>query len=683
MSIKKSNKLIEESSPYLLQHAYNPVNWHAWNDETLSLALEQDKLIIISVGYAACHWCHVMEHESFEDEEVAQVMNDDFINIKVDREERPDIDHIYMNAVQLMTGAGGWPMNVVALPDGRPVWGGTYFKKDQWTNILRQIANLNKQNPDKLVDYASKLEIGIKNLDLIDINNEKTDFTTVFIKECIENWSQQFDYHFGGINRAPKFMMPNNYHFLLRYAHQTKDEKLMDYVNTTLSKMAMGGIFDHIGSGFSRYSVDEKWHVPHFEKMLYDNAQLVSLYADAYLATKNNLYKEAVIETLSFVKTELTGIEGNFYSSLDADSINDKGSLEEGAYYVWTRNELKNLLQKDYELFSDYYNVNKYGHWEHENFVLIRNEEDASFKKKHKLDEKQFKAKKELWKKTLYDHRQKRRKPGLDDKSLTSWNALMLKAYVDAFRAFGDRSYLDSAILNANFILNKQIRDDGGINHSYKNGESKINGFLEDYATIIDAFISVYELTLDKQWLVLSRDLTNYVFDHFFDDQSKLFYFTSDEDRKLISRSLEYRDNVIPASNSIMAKNLFKLSKYFDNEHYKDIATHMLQTVKPEMQQYPSGYSNWLDLMLNYTNPFFEVVVIGQDVKNSIVELNTSYIPNKLVVGSAKEEYLHLLENKFVEDKTLIYICINKSCKLPVDNIDRAFDVIEEHHETL
>ena len=683
MSIKKSNKLIEESSPYLLQHAYNPVNWYAWNDETLSLALEQDKLIIISVGYAACHWCHVMEHESFEDEEVAQVMNDDFINIKVDREERPDIDHIYMNAVQLMTGAGGWPMNVVALPDGRPVWGGTYFKKDQWTNILKQIANLNKQNPDKLVDYASKLEIGIKNLDLIDINNEKTDFTTVFIKECIENWSKQFDYHFGGINRAPKFMMPNNYNFLLRYAHQTKDEKLMDYVNTTLSKMAMGGIFDHIGGGFSRYSVDEKWHVPHFEKMLYDNAQLVSLYADAYLATKNNLYKEAVIETLSFVKTELTGIEGNFYSSLDADSINDKGSLEEGAYYVWTRNELKNLLQKDYELFSDYYNVNKYGHWEHENFVLIRNEEDASFKKKHKLDEKQFKAKKELWKKTLYDHRQKRRKPGLDDKSLTSWNALMLKAYVDAFRAFGDRSYLDSAILNANFILNKQIRDDGGINHSYKNGESKINGFLEDYATTIDAFISVYELTLDKQWLVLSRDLTNYVFDHFFDDQSKLFYFTSDEDRKLISRSLEYRDNVIPASNSIMAKNLFKLSKYFDNEHYKDIATHMLQTVKPEMQQYPSGYSNWLDLMLNYTNPFFEVVVIGQDVKTRIVELNTSYIPNKLVVGSAKEEYLHLLENKFVEDKTLIYICINESCKLPVDNIDRAFDVIEEHHETL
>lgn len=667
-----TNALINETSPYLLQHAHNPVDWHAWNDEALALAKKENKLIIISVGYAACHWCHVMEHESFEDVEVAQVMNQDFISIKVDREERPDIDQVYMNAVQLMTGSGGWPMNVIALPDGRPVWGGTYFRKEQWISALEQISKLYKTKPETLQEYANKLEQGIKNLDVVVLNSDEPVFSTDFISETIDTWSRQFDHSKGGLMRAPKFMMPNNYHFLLRYGYQTHDDKLKDYVNLTLTQIAYGGVFDQVGGGFSRYSVDDKWHVPHFEKMLYDNGQLVSLYADAYVITKNDLYKEIITETLKFVERELTGKEGNFYSSLDADSHNIEGKLEEGAFYVWQKEDLISHLKDDFSLFSDYYNVNSYGLWEHHNYVLIRKDDDASILKKYNLTSEDLVNKKESWRQILLKERNKRERPRLDDKTLTSWNALMLKGYVDAYRVLGDKKYLEMAIKNAEFIVKNQLREDGGLNHNYKNGKSTINGFLEDYAATIDAFVILYEQTLDPKWLLTARDLTNYSFDHFFDDQSKLFFFTSNSDANLVSRSIEYRDNVMPASNSIMAKNLFKLSQYFDNDHFAKTAKIMLNNVKPEIQAYGSGYSNWLDLMLNYTEPFYEVAIIGDDVIKKISELNQHYIPNKIIVGSTKDEWLGLLENRYVADKTFIYVCVEKACQLPVTNIQDA-----------
>ncbi len=667
-----TNQLINETSPYLLQHAHNPVNWYAWNDQALAIAKEQNKLIIISVGYSACHWCHVMEHESFENKEVAQVMNENYISIKVDREERPDIDQVYMNAVQLMTGRGGWPMNVIALPDGRPVWGGTYFKKEQWISALEQISTLYKKNPEKLTEYADQLELGIKNLDVVSHNPEDVSFSTEFILESIKNWSNQFDHSKGGITRAPKFMMPNNYHFLLRYANQMNDESLKKYVNITLKQIAYGGVFDQIGGGFSRYSVDDKWHVPHFEKMLYDNGQLVSLYADAYLITKDELYKEIIVETLKFVERELTGDKGNFYSSLDADSKNNHGELEEGAYYVWQKQDLKSILKDDYTLFSDYYNVNNYGFWEHNNYVLIRKDDDASIIKKYDLTSDQLKDKKESWRKILLAERNKREQPRLDDKTLTSWNALMLKGYVDAYKVLGDESYLDIAIKNGEFILLNQLRDDGGLNHNYKNDKSTINGFLEDYASTIEAVMALYEQTLNTKWLYTARDLTNYSFDHFFDDESKMFFFTSNNDANLISRSIEYRDNVIPASNSIMAKNLFKLSHYFDNEHYAETAKQMLNNVKPEIQEYASGYSNWLDLMLNYSEPFYEVAIVGKDTFDKISEFNLYYVPNKIIIGSKKDESLPLLQNRYVDNKTLIYVCVNKACKLPVSNVEDA-----------
>ena len=678
MTHEYSNGLINETSPYLLQHAHNPVHWKAWNDETLNEAKTNNKLILISVGYAACHWCHVMEHESFEDIEVAQVMNKSFINIKVDREERPDVDQVYMNAVQLMTGSGGWPLNVVALPDGRPVWGGTYFRKEHWMSVLEQISEIYRENPKKLIEYANKLEAGIKSLDVVNLNTNEIEFKHEFVSNAVNMWSQSFDKIKGGTNRAPKFMMPNNLHSLLREAYQNNNTDLQNYVNLTLTKIAFGGVYDHVGGGFSRYSVDDKWHVPHFEKMLYDNAQLVSLYSDAYLITKYPLYKEVVFETLEFVKRELTSTEGTFYSSLDADSTTKTGKLEEGAFYVWTKDELKKLLNKDFNLFADYYNVNDYGFWEHNNYVLIRNETDETFVTKYNISLSDLNKKKASWKNLLLKERGKRNRPRLDDKVLTSWNALMIKGYVDAFRVFGNQEFLDTAITNAEFILNTQTKDDSGLNHNFKDGKSTINGYLEDYSAVIEAFLSLYENTLDEKWLTASRNLTNYTFDHFFDDTNSMFYFTSDEDSKLVARNTEYKDNVIASSNSIMAKNLLKLSHYFDNETYAETAKTMLHNIMPEIAEYPSTFSNWLDLMLNYTNNYYEIAIVGSKADDKIKAINTYYLPNKLIIGSKIDNHLPLLKNRYIEGKTLIYVCVNKACKLPVSEVEQALTLINE-----
>jgi hypothetical protein len=650
-----------------------------WNEKSLSLAKSENKLILISIGYASCHWCHVMEHESFEDTLVAQTMNSSFINIKVDREERPDVDQVYMNAVQLMTGHGGWPLNVVALPDGRPVWGGTYFKKDQWINVLGQLASLYDKNPEKLTDYADNLEQGIKSMDMVVLNREEPDFKLSFISQVVKEWSQSFDLKMGGPNRAPKFMLPNNYHFLLRYAYQNDDSALQKYVELTLAKMALGGLYDQLGGGFSRYSVDTKWHIPHFEKMLYDNAQLVSLYSDAFLVTKNELYRNAVIETLEFIKNELTSGEGVFYSSLDADSLNEEKKLEEGAFYVWKKDELKSLLKDDYNLFSDYYNINSYGFWEHDNYVLIRVKEDEQFIKEHSIKPDDLQSKKKKWKQILLKEREKRSRPRLDDKALTSWNALMLKGYVDAYRVFGDPSYLETALRNANFIFNQQMNEEGGLFRNYKNGKSSINGYLIDYAATIEAFISLYQITSNEKWLSTARDLTNYAFDNFFDEGSNMFYFTSIKDPELITRNIEFRDNVIPASNSIMAKNLFKLSHYFNNSNYLKTATTMLNNIMPEIKTYGSGFSNWLDLMLNYTNAFYEVAIVGEDAKQKIKELNAHYLPNVLTAGSTAKGEAPLIKERFVENKTYIYVCVNNACQLPVDSVKKAIKLLSKN----
>ncbi|MCL4147074.1 UNVERIFIED_CONTAM: hypothetical protein GTU68_011937, partial [Idotea baltica] len=509
------NALITETSPYLLQHAHNPVNWEAWRPEVLQRAIKENKLLLISIGYAACHWCHVMEHECFEDEGVAQVMNANFINIKIDREERPDIDQIYMDALQMMTGSGGWPLNIIALPDGKPYWGATYVKKHDWITILGQLNKLYLSEPQKVVGYAENLSAGIKEINRINTSKNTNRITVNQIKVMVEDWSAYFDTFLGGYKRAPKFMMPVNMNFLLHYGVTQNDMGILDYVHTTLKRMAWGGIFDHVGGGFSRYAVDTKWHIPHFEKMLYDNGLLVSLYAKAYAQTKNPLYKKVVVQTVAFLEEELLDISDGFYSSLDADSLDDKNKMEEGAYYVWREIELKQLLKEHYPIFKDYYNVNSYGFWEHDNYVLIKDASVSDISTRNKLSESELEQQITSCLQILKEERDKRKKPRLDDKILASWNGLTLKGLTDAYRYLENKYFLNIALRNAKFIRANLMKSNGQLFHNYKDGKTSINGFLEDYASIIDGFIGLYEVTFDKEWLDHSKKLVDYVLENF------------------------------------------------------------------------------------------------------------------------------------------------------------------------
>ncbi len=678
---KHTNSLIQESSPYLLQHAHNPVNWFPWGSKVLEKSVADNKLIIISVGYAACHWCHVMEHESFEDEDVAEIMNSHYYNIKVDREERPDVDMVYMSAVQIMTGSGGWPMNIVALPDGRPIWGGTYFKKEVWKSSLLQIARLYKEEPEKLYEYADKLSEGLKTMQLIpEPAALKNDLSFDLVLAKLE---KNFDLKYGGTKQVPKFVIPSNFEFLLKYAQLYKKEKIEEFIKLSLTKISFGGIYDHIEGGFSRYSVDEKWHIPHFEKMLYDNAQMVSLYSKAYALTKIDWYKEVVEQSLEFIKNNLTTKESSFYSSLDADSINKKGQLKEGAFYTWEIDELEEILKKEFPIFKEYYNINSYGKWENNEYVLIRSQEDATFLEEQKLNSTEFKKMKDNWSSTLSSKRNTREKPRLDDKQLSSWNALMLSGYVDAYKITQNEDYLAIALKNASFSKNHLYKSGGNLQRSFKNGESSINGYLEDYAFFIEAFIKLYEVSLDFDWLNFSKELVDYSIENFYNSKTGLFYFTSKKDQPLITRNYELSDNVIPASNSVMAQNLFKLSKYFEVENFMNISKKMLKAVTPQLEDYPQGYSNWLSLKLNFSHSFYEVVIMGPNAKDLLAKLNKEYLPNILIAGSDVESNSSpLFKDRFKQGEDLIYICSNGTCQLPVKTITSALALMNKFNNT-
>lgn len=657
------NLLAQETSPYLLQHATNPVHWNAWNATTLAKAKANNQLIIISIGYSACHWCHVMEHESFEDKSVAEVMNAHFVNIKVDREERPDIDAVYMKACQIMTGRGGWPLNMVALPDGRPIWGGTYFKKDEWVETLTQLQEMYQSAPEKIIEYAEKLHLGIQSISVVKKDNPQEIIENP-LDALVEKWEKSFDWEFGGMARAPKFMMPNNYQFLMRYGYQKKDQKIAHFVNLTLTKIAQGGIFDTVDGGFSRYSVDMKWHVPHFEKMSYDNGQLVSLYSDAFKLTQNPLYKEVVIKTLSFIEKELTSKDGAFYSALDADSLNKKNHLEEGAFYVWKIAELKAILKSDFDLFRQVFNCNSFGYWEEDNYVLIQNQPIQTLAKNNSISVLELETKKKIWENLLYTAREKRPKPRRDDKCLTSWNALLLKGYVDAYKAFGDENYLKTAMQNAAFIKEKAWSVEGHLFHNHKDGKSTINGYLEDYCFVIAAFIALYEVTFDEKWLVDAKLLMDYCLEHFFDTNTRFFAFTSNKEEALIAPHYETEDNVIPASNSVMAKNLYQLSIYYNNSYYEKISNEMLDSILAGID-YPSAYSNWLDLALNHYLEHKELAICGENALDFAEKINKLYLPNVVLAGTKKATNLPFLNNRFEAEKTLFYVCENKSCMLP------------------
>ncbi|NHM06780.1 thioredoxin domain-containing protein [Flavobacterium sp. CYK-4] len=663
------NELSKETSPYLLQHANNPVHWKAWNETTLTQAKTSNKLIIVSIGYSACHWCHVMEHESFEDDEVAQTMNANFTSIKVDREERPDVDAVYMKAVQIMTGQGGWPLNMITLPDGRPIWGGTYFRKNQWINALEQLQEMYQSQPEKMLDYAEKLQTGLNQLSIIpETQNENT---TDYFSPLIEKWKKSFDHEFGGMARAPKFMMPNNYAFLMRYGHQNNDQDLLDFVDLTLTKMAYGGLFDTIDGGFSRYSVDMKWHVPHFEKMLYDNGQLVSLYADAYKRTKNPLYKEVIEKTLAFVSREWLTAEGAFYSALDADSLNPSGKLEEGAFYVWTEEELQQILQEDFDLFRIVFNINPFGHWEHDHYVLIQSQSLETIAKQNNLAIVDIQSRKKAWEKQLFEIRENRPKPRLDDKCLTSWNALMLKGFVDAYKALQYPDYLKTALANANFIVNKLWSADGHLWRNYKNDQASINAFLEDYAIVIEAFSALYEVTFDEQWLQNAKQLTDYSLEHFYEEKLGLFRFKSALDEPLFASHFETEDNVIAASNSIMAKNLYRLSVYFHHAYYEKISRSMTKKILPTID-YPSGFSNWLEAAMNFSPEQKELAVCSPKAIHFSEKFSVQYFPNVLLAGTSKNSELPFLSNRFQPEEDLFYVCQNKSCHWPQTDFNCA-----------
>lgn len=662
-----TNQLIHESSPYLLQHAHNPVNWHPWGEEALTKAREENKLILISIGYAACHWCHVMEHESFENEEVARYMNEHFISIKVDREERPDIDQVYMNAVQLITGQGGWPLNCIALPDGRPVYGGTYFTSEQWMEVLSKVSAFVKAHPDKTEQQARALTEGVQSSDLISLNTEKADFSSEDLEQVFSAWESSLDDVHGGTRGAPKFPLPVGLQFLLDYSYLTGNADALGALTLTLNKMADGGIYDQLGGGFARYSVDAYWKVPHFEKMLYDNAQLVSLYSFAFQHTKNEYYKTVVKETLDFIQRELSSGEGGFYSSLDADS---EGA--EGKYYSWTKQELQEILGDEAAILLEYYNVEEKGNWENAQNILFKSGKDKGFADKHQMTESDLRFQVSKAKELLLKERAKRVPPGLDDKVLTAWNALMLKAYVDAYNALGDSQYLDRALQNASFIREKLMLPDYRLFRNFKNGKASINAFLDDYAFTISAFISLYQTTFDEEWIDMAKHLADYTIVHFHDPASHMFFYTSDLDPGLIARKMEVSDNVIPASNSEMAKNLFLLGTYFYSDDFINLSRQMLNNVKEGAIKGAAYFANWGVLMTWFASPPYEVAIVGNEYETIRKAFNQKYLPNVFFLGGEREGQLSLLHGKLIEGQTTIYVCRGKTCKLPVIEVNEA-----------
>jgi uncharacterized protein YyaL (SSP411 family) len=666
-----TNRLASESSPYLLQHAHNPVEWFPWGEEALQKAKQEDKPILVSIGYSACHWCHVMEHECFEQDEVALIMNDLFVNIKIDREERPDLDQIYMDAVSAMGLRGGWPLNVFLTPDAKPFYGGTYFPKEHWLNLLGQISNAYINHRE---DIFKSAESFAESLNQSEIHRYGLiDESQIFNKEdsdiAFDRISKQFDYSMGGMDKAPKFPMPSIYMWLLRDYALTGRKASLLHVELTLDKMAMGGIYDTIGGGFARYSVDGEWFAPHFEKMLYDNGQLLSLYSEAYTITKKPLYKEVIEETVSWLKREMISPEGGFYSALDADSEG-----VEGKFYCWHYAELVDLIGEEMPLFAAYYSITEEGNWEHGMNILYKRLTDIEFAKTHAMGESVLHESVTRWKNMLFAARDPREHPGLDDKILASWNGIMLKGLCDAYRTLGDERILNTALMNAEFILTK-LYDGKTLFHSYKNKKATIPGFLEDYTYVIEGYLALYEATLDEQWMRHAIALVNHVIDYFYDESEGLFFYTSSESEKLIARKKEIFDNVIPASNSSFARNLYHLGKLLSNDDWIEHARKTASRFKKAFLADPSYLSNWGCLITNLMSPTAEIVISGKNSIQLRKEIDSMYFPNKVICGSVEASTLPLLtDRKPQDDKTLIYLCFDKTCQLPTTSVTELFE---------
>ncbi|PWJ42271.1 hypothetical protein BC781_103523 [Sediminitomix flava] len=672
---KTANRLIHESSPYLLQHAYNPVDWYPWGKEALEKAKKEDKPIIVSIGYSSCHWCHVMEHESFENKEIAQIMNDNYVCIKIDREERPDIDQIYMEAVQLMGQQGGWPLNVFLTPDQKPFYGGTYFPPKGWSNLLVRVAEVYQNQIGEIQQSAEKIKerLNVDELERFQLSSSD-DFSTDRFEQMFFNFAPHFDTVDGGMNKAPKFPMPSIYNFLLKYYHFSNDKRALDQITLTLDRMANGGIYDQIGGGFARYSVDGEWFAPHFEKMLYDNGQLLSVYADAYKVTKKESYLKVIEETVSFIERELLDKSNGIYSALDADS---EGI--EGKFYIWNANHLKELLADDYELFADIYQIKNNGNWEHGENILYRVNDLSQIEEKYELSSEELQRKIDTWKVQLLEEREKKFRPGLDDKVLTSWNALLLKGLCDTYTATENEAYKDLALKNAEFLEKNMLQDNFRLLRRYKDGNAGIDGYLEDYAALISAYISLYQICFDEKWLNIAKSITDYTLRNFYDENEGFFYFTDATSEVLIARKKEIFDNVIPASNSIMATNLYLIGEFFSDEKYMSISRDMLSNINPLLEKDVQYLTNWGSLYALQMKPTTEIVIVGKKYQKVANAFSSQYAPFNIILATEEKSDLPLFQNRSAkEGETTIYICQNKACKIPVHSVEEAFKILED-----
>lgn len=665
------NRLSQQTSPYLLQHAHNPVDWFPWGEEALSKAKTENKPILVSIGYSACHWCHVMERECFEQEAIAEVMNAHFICIKVDREERPDVDAVYMDAVQAMGVRGGWPLNVFLLPDSRPFYGVTYLPPQNWVQLLKSINNAFEKHYDELAGSAqgfvqNMLASDTEKYGLVTGSNA---YSTSELDTMFEVLQRNFDTVKGGMDRAPKFPMPSIYKFLLRYFDTSQNPEALAQLELTLDRIALGGIYDHVGGGWARYSVDDEWFIPHFEKMLYDNAQLLSIYSEAYSLTQKPLYADRLLQTIQWLQDEMRNKKGGFYSALDADSEG-----VEGKFYIWTKAELQEVLGEDFEWFAKLYNISEQGNWEdrHNHLHLTNNVLDTAKARNIEIAGLQEKYTATLQK--LKHKRQERIRPGLDDKTLTSWNGLLIKGLADAYRALG-KEYIRDMAVAAGIFIRENMTVSNRLMHSYKNGQATVTGFLEDYAAVIEAYLALYQITFDEQWITEAKQLADYTIQNFYDQKEGFFYFTDADGETLITRKKELFDNVIPSSNSIMAHNLYLLGMMLDNNAYAQISDGMLSKMSKVMLADVQWVTNWAALYCMRATPTAEIIFVGADCDEMRKDFDRFFVPNKIVMGTMSRSELPLLQNRGdINGKTAIYVCYDKTCQLPVTQVEYALD---------
>jgi hypothetical protein len=653
------NSLIHETSPYLLQHAYNPVQWQPWGTQALEEARTTNRMLLVSIGYSSCHWCHVMEHESFEDAEVAALMNRHFVCIKVDREERPDVDQVFMDAVHLLGQRGGWPLNCVALPDGRPVWGGTYFRRDQWMGILMQLADLYEKQSPELFEQAEQLSQALINNRFVNNDTFKNVLSDALPVKMAESIAARLDPVHGGSRGAPKFPMPDNLLFLLLIAHKEGNNEMMQNVRHSLLQMASGGIYDQLAGGFSRYSVDELWHVPHFEKMLYDNAQLINLYATAYPLMKEARFEEVCRETITFLIADMLGPEGGFYAALDADSEG-----VEGKFYVWRSDEFKELLGNEAGIIGTFFGMDSEALWEHDLNVLVRRRSIADFCHRNGLNKAQFGQTLQQARSTLLSARAKRIPPALDDKRLASWNALMISALCRAYAVFGEEAWLRQAKSTAGFVMTIMKDNDGNLIRSWKNGSGSIPAFLDDYALLANALISLFEVSGDESMLHHARNLVTTAMQRFGTDGQHIFNYAPTGQQELIANPVEVYDNVVPSSNASMCMALIRLGMLFHDSVMTDRAEKMLAHVAGLMESYPGGFSHWAQaLMLLRTQGL--MVIRGEGALQALKDALPLVPPFLMIAATEGLTTIPALSNKGTGSKLQFWYCDTQGCRLP------------------